>query len=233
MQSHFVLPVIHYLDAETTLAQADIAFECGADGVFLISHGGMDDDLYMPTMTIKGRYPTKMIGVNFLSKGPVAALEAAVDVFADMVWVDSPEVDSAGVGPIGAAVVRTLKNCSARIRFFGSVAFKYQAYERDPSGAAVQVAIVGMVPTTSGLATGKAPDIEKIAGMSKALLATGQPPELAVASGLTPENIFSYMPFASHFLVATGVSLDDHHFDPARLKLFVENVKTNPLYRTN
>ena len=40
-----VLPVIHHIDAKTTLDQAAIAYQCGADGVFLISHFNKDSEL--------------------------------------------------------------------------------------------------------------------------------------------------------------------------------------------
>lgn len=37
-----VYPVIHYYNKETTISEAAKVFECGADGVFLISHIGQN-----------------------------------------------------------------------------------------------------------------------------------------------------------------------------------------------
>lgn len=44
---------------------------------------------------------------------------------------------------------------------------------------------------------------------------------LAVASGMTPENIAEYTRYLGAVLVATGVSVDDYRLDPAKLDAFV------------
>jgi predicted TIM-barrel enzyme len=102
------------------------------------------------------------------------------------------------------------------LQVFGSIAFKYQPLEADPPLAASNAAGVGMIPTTSGAATGRPPTLEKIVSMSEA---TGG--RLAVASGMSCENITAFSPHLSHALVSTGVSLDDYHFDVKVLTEFV------------
>lgn len=112
------------------------------------------------------------------------------------------------------------------ISVFGSVAFKYQPDEPNPAEAARQALAVGMIPTTSGAATGLAPEIAKIKGMSAA--ASGR---LAVASGMTPDNVAEYAPHLSHILVATGVARDEHTLDPLLLRRFVAAVRTHAAAR--
>ena len=51
------------------------------------------------------------------------------------------------------------------------------------------------------------------------------PHPLAIASGLTPENIAAYLPYANYFLVATGISRSFDSFDPARARAFVQRVR--------
>lgn len=77
------------------------------------------------------------------------------------------------------------------------------------------------VVTTSGPGTGKAAAVEKIRTMKEAL---GDFP-LAIASGITPENVSDYLPYADCFLVATGISRNFEQLDPARTHALVEAVR--------
>ena len=45
--------------------------------------------------------------------------------------------------------------------------------------------------------------------------------ELAIASGMTPENVRHYAPHLSYILVASGVSLDAYCIDQVRLKMLI------------
>jgi len=74
--------------------------------------------------------------------------------------------------------------------------------------------LAGFIPTTSGSATGKAPQLAKIISMS-------QHGVLAVASGMTPDNVSDYAPYLSHILVSTGISLDEYRIDPDKLKRLI------------
>lgn len=60
-----VYPVIHYYNKETTISEAAKAFECGADGVFLISHIGQNEKLIPLAIEIKEKFKMK-VGINFL-----------------------------------------------------------------------------------------------------------------------------------------------------------------------
>lgn len=41
---------------------------------------------------------------------------------------------------------------------------------------------------------------------------------LAVASGVTPENVQDYLPYVDDFLVATGISKNFHTLDPEKAR---------------
>ena len=74
---------------------------------------------------------------------------------------------------------------------------------------------------TSGPATGLAADIEKI---QRLYSARGEK-TLALASGITPENVSEYLPCADHFLVATGISRSFYMLDPEKVKLLADKIK--------
>ena len=55
-------------------------------------------------------------------------------------------------------------------------------------------------------------------------LALGDTP-LAIASGITPENVEEYLPYADSLLVATGISNGFTELDPLRVRSLVERVR--------
>jgi predicted TIM-barrel enzyme len=216
-----VLPVIHHLDESTSLTQADLAFRENADGVFLISHDGRNGDLFSPARKIKQKYPEKTVGINLLGHDALQAIDTVIDLGIDALWTDTHGVTSQSISEQALEISHLIKNNPQGPSIFASVAFKYQAQEANPGEAARRVSALGMIPTTSGPGTGQAPDLGKIVIMNEAL--SGR--ELAVASGMTPENVHAFLPYLSHYLVATGVSIDPHHFDEMRLRKFIALIK--------
>lgn len=83
--------------------------------------------------------------------------------------------------------------------------------------------------TTSGPGTGYAADIEKIRRMKQAL---GNTP-LAIASGITPENIVNYLPHADCFLVATEISRNFTELDPVKCGPWFSESDPSNAERTN
>lgn len=208
-------PVIHFLNCQLALNEVGVARDAGADGVFLISHHGDDDALLDVARDARDAYPGFPIGINLLSRPAEDAVRAAVAHGLPMVWADDMGVSSAGLSEEGvrlSALARTYPG----LMLFASVAFKYQAPEPQPEEAARQALAAGFLPTTSGAGTGQAPEVSKVASMSAA--AGGL---LAVASGMTPENIATFAPHLSHCLVATGIGLDEHRIDFEKLVRFI------------
>ena len=76
------------------------------------------------------------------------------------------------------------------------------------------------VVTTSGSATGVAAGTKKISDMRKGCGEVA----MALASGVTPENVSQYVPLVDAILVATGISppRDFYNLDPARLRALLQ-----------
>ena len=75
--------------------------------------------------------------------------------------------------------------------------------------------------TTSGSGTGQAAELEKIRRMKAAL---GEAP-LAIASGITPENVADFLPHTDCFLVATGISRSFTELDADKTHALIERVR--------
>ena len=216
-----VFPVIHHLDERISIEQAELAFREGADGVFLISHERKNKQLYSPAQIIKSQYPEKIIGFNLLGDEALDALALAVDLGIDALWTDTHGVTSQLISQQAEKMAAWITNNPQGPQIYASVAFKYQTEESDPGEAARRVSDLGMIATTSGPGTGYAPDLDKIKIMKQAVGKRS----LAVASGMTPENAHLFLPYVSHYFVATGVSLDEYHFDELRLRKFISIIK--------
>ncbi len=206
------LAVVHVQDAPQALENALIAHHEGADGIFLINHAISHTDLIASYCTVRERCPDLWIGINCLDLGRDAIHIVPLDV--QGLWADDGEIDETAASLEEAEAFR-----AARLDrrwhglYFGGVAFKYRTQPADAGKAAVQSARFVDVITTSGPKTGAPPSVEKVSRMKQAL---GRHP-LAIASGITPENVREYMPFADCVLVATGISRSERWLDPGRV----------------
>ena len=206
--------------------ELDVVASAGMDGAFLIDHrsGTGFADLLRLAESARASYPDTFLGVNFLDLHTDEALGVAArhgDVI-DAVWADNAEAGD-GPEPRQAALRNAERLAGSGVVFFGGVAFKYQRAVDDLAGAARAAAGVVDVVTTSGEATGRAPGYEKIAAMRSAAPGSA----LAVASGITPENAGDYVEFVDAVLVATGISVDEHHLDVDRCRELVRELRAH------
>lgn len=212
-----ILPVVHVVTLQQALDNTGLAKDVGANGVFLINHDVSDEDLLGIHDSVADAFPGFWTGVNCLGLSPD-------EVFCEIsekvhgVWVDNAGIEEhAAKQEIGEAVLGIKNKHAPNCRYFGGVAFKYQRPVEDLEAACVIAPHYMDVVTTSGKGTGHAADVEKIRRMKKAL---GEYP-LAIASGVTPENVDDYLPYVHYFLVATGVSKSHTEFDRQRLRELV------------
>jgi hypothetical protein len=220
---HAVLPVIHVEDQKQVLRNAEIAYDEGADGVFLISMKGMRHRQLAEMQRIaRTEFSTWFIGVNYLDL-PTVSVFKHLDRGVSGVWVDDAQIDEFAERQIEAAIIDRARDTSGwKGLYFGGVAFKYQK-EVDDFALAAKIASQFMdVVTTSGDKTGKPPDPEKIMLMKKAI---GQAP-LGIASGISPGNVADYKENADAFLVATSILIPGTEaFDKFKIRDLVSAVR--------
>ena len=216
-----MLPVIHADSLEQALRNTRVAHEGGADGVFLINHGMADEALLDIHGAVADAHPGWWVGVNCLGLLPEEVF-AVVSPKVGGVWVDNAGIDEGQEKqPRAERVLAVLQTHAPSCLYFGGVAFKYQRHVEDLEAACRIAARYMDVVTTSGPGTGHAAEVKKIRRMKRAL---GDTP-LAIASGITQENVADYLPHADSFLVATGVSHSFTELDPARVRFLVERVR--------
>jgi uncharacterized protein len=215
-----VWPVIHVLSPALAVTAAEIAAECACAGVFLISMDGYDQRLDPIAAEIRRHIPAIAIGINYLTLPADRALHRSLGHGYQATWTDDAGLHSSGAEPLAGQCQLQLKAHPEHL-FFGAVGFKGQRYEPDPAAAASQALEHGMIPTTSGLATGVAPAAEKLTSIRSVI---GPEAPLAVASGITPENVRELGRPVSHILVSTGIAADFHTFAKEKLVSLMANL---------
>lgn len=221
--SRVVLPVIHAATVDQVLRNAGIARRAGADGVFLINHAISGAELLTIHAAVREAFPGWWIGVNRLGVGPVNLFQGLPGGVTG-VWADNARIqERQDAQPEADLILHARATSGWQGLFFGGVAFKYQRHVDDLQAAARIARNYMDVVTTSGPGTGQPAHVEKIRVMKQAL---GDFP-LAIASGITPENVLDYLPWADCFLVATGISRDIEELDPDRVDILVQKVRSH------
>jgi len=218
-----LFPVIHYFDSETTLANASIALQAGCKGVVLINMRCIHEELDNGFKEIKRHFPELLVFINRLGCHDPTQLVSDMEMGLNGTWVDNPGVSSAGITPYAEELTVSLRNIWQKnpdYLFFGSVAFKTQEDEPEPARAAKLAKELGWIVTTSGVGTGIAPDLEKVILMKQAI---GSHP-LAIASGITPDNVDPFLPSVDYYLVATGISEDFYHFSAHKTTALAQKI---------
>lgn len=218
---HTILPVIHVESLEQAHRNAHIAREAGVDGVFLINHGMADEALLAIHESVADAHSGWWVGVNCLGLSPEQVFGAVSGKVAG-VWVDNAGIEEDQEGqPYADYVSAVRKSHAPGCLYFGGVAFKYQRHVDDLEAACRVSARYMDVVTTSGPGTGHTAEVEKIRRMKQALGTT----PLAIASGITPENVGDYLTVADSFLVATGICRSFTELDPVRVQSLVARVR--------
>lgn len=193
--------VIHAKNPDHGTEQALAALKAGADGVALIDQFCDTADVSRIARRVREAVPQVPLLLNFLDDNAGAA-QAATWVGCGVWWDD---FDLKTDGPL-------LERClEAKLPVLGGIAFKYR---REPEivsgwklGHAPRLAGMGpFVPMTTGFWTGEPPDQRKVV-LFRELLGPDLP--LAVASGVTSDNIGWMLPLATHFLVGTSIERKD------------------------
>ncbi len=226
-----VLPVIHVLDDEQAKRNLAVAIRCGAPGAFLINHD-FEVSRFLPIIEeCRRAYPDFWLGVNFLGVTgadafPILGQLAEKDVFIDAYWADDARIDERVQQQAEADSITAVRKSSGWTgMYFGGTAFKKQRPVEPAQyceSASLAVDYMDAV-TTSGIATGHSAELEKIEAFRDGI----KDQTLAIASGISPDNVDDYLDLADAFLVATGINYsgDFYNLDPYRLRRLLEKVR--------
>ncbi|MBP6926040.1 MAG: hypothetical protein KBC22_03220 [Candidatus Pacebacteria bacterium] len=180
------------------IANTKIAMGNFADGIFLIGHAVNYGQMCHIYENVRKQFPDIWIGINFLDVTVLFDDGALLtDLVKDCLGLNGLWLDHL---PIHRLLI------DSSIEVFGGVAFKY--IDPDIRGEQLkkscdQAAQLVDVITTSGTKTGSAPDVAKLEEIRRNI---GNEKRLALASGVTLENVSLFLPTVSDFLVASSIT---------------------------
>ncbi len=190
-----LIPVIHLVDTIQLIQNIERCISVGVKNVFIINHTTDIPELIKSANMIKEDYPDLWVGINVLSVksagiSPVMKIQYAESF--DGLWIDES---------LGLEDVRS-KKFNGEI--FSGLNFKYQKqyYGEELTEMIDLIKKTSTVACTSGVGTGKEASIDKIANLKELL---GDFP-LAIASGISSDNVENYLPYVDDFLVASSIT---------------------------
>jgi predicted TIM-barrel enzyme len=211
-----LLPVIHPASWDQALASVRVAIDARVKGVFLINQGMSTEEVLRLVLEVRRLHPTLWVGVNLLGLDPAAALATALEACEgsiDGIWSDDADIG----GTAAQAFLEERRRRGWTGLYFGGVAFKYQTPV--PAAELSDVAEAALpyvdVVCTSGPGTGMEASPQKLAAMRGGM---GHSAALALASGVTADNVVHYLLHVDAFLVGTGIEASVGVLDPGKLQ---------------
>lgn len=193
----------------------------GAHGVILVNNGlkisskkSEYPSLFDTAMELKSKVGDKyLVGINPLdlrtAKEAIEILYETVDqygIWPDVLWTDThPIVEKSSRVYIPESILFDIKGMETA--YYGSISFKGQPEPHDLETVALLGSRNFHTVVTSGPGTGQPADVEKIKKMSEIVGSD----KLALASGVTTENLYQYFEYVNTFIVGTSLqqSADD------------------------
>ena len=223
-----IVPVIHILNWEQTKYNVDLCVNNGINKVFLINHSvGYDslDKLTNFAGAIKTTYPELWVGCNYLQLSTREAMTYVNNLNSknftqiDGLWTDNAHISVEDTSLNEADLINAHKINGL---YFGGVAFKYQKQPRpeDLKWVCENAMKYVDVITTSGPATGKPADIEKIKTIRSYI---GEHP-MAIASGVNASNKSMFAEHVDYLLVASSITNSSNEIiDENKLKELIKS----------
>lgn len=216
-------PVIHSDSSDQTFRNLEICVRAGVDGAFLINHEISCVTLDLIFAQCRDAYPDFFLGINYLGLSAENAM-SKMNRDINALWADNAMIKEYLVEQSQAQEVLNIREELSPPwtgQYFGGVAFKYQRPIKDLENACLRAKQYMDVICTSGNATGNPADRSKLVTMKAAL---GDTP-LAVASGVSIDNVLDYKDCVDIFMVATGISKDFLNLDEEKVKALVDKVR--------
>lgn len=215
-------PVVHVDNLDQALANLEICVQSQADGAFLINHEISAMNLDLIFMKCRVEYPELFLGLNFLDLSPTQAMDV-IDNGVSALWTDNAFILEGQDEQTYAQNVLDIKDDEVfpwRGQYFGGVAFKYQKPVKDLEKVCLIAKQYMDVVCTSGPGTGKPADVEKLMKMKSVLDQT----PLAVASGISIDNVLNYKDCVDIFMVASSIGKDFLNLDLEKTKALSDKI---------
>jgi len=211
-----LFPVIHSKDFEKVVDNIERT-QSYVHGYFLINHNFHSWTFYKLVENVINRFPKINFGINVIDLPFDKLFIDEITSISGLkyIWTDNCGNDWGEFHDRDVERILKAKANRPHLELFGGFAFKYQQQPKDISVACVAAEKCVDIITTSGDGTGIEADLSKIQTIWAAL---NENKRLAIASGITPDNVDKYKPYVDDYLVATGISDDFYTLNTEKTK---------------
>lgn len=227
-KKHTVLPAIHAHTISMTLENIDMIQQQWADWFMLVNNEISPEKLLKIYEQVENRYEDLFHGINVLWRTPDMVIRELQWLRVDGLRVDKPYIREVNWEDRTNLIQQAMNDTGRSWLYFWWVAFKYQkplSSEELPKAVEKSQLYLDVI-TTSWSATWKAANPQEVKYMRELI---GKFP-LALASGITPENIQDYLPYVDTSIVGTWISERmnqyAHVFDQGKLQRLMEKVSS-------
>ncbi len=203
-----IFPVIHLVDYDQVTKNIDTCLSLGVNQVFIINHLTNFNDLFFFANKARINYPELWVGVNVLDLTPRTVLDLKLPYKG--YWFDK------------TLTLEEIEGKTITGEIFSGLNFKYQKqfHDDDLIKAIKLIKQTSTIACTSGVGTGHEAPIKKIENLRNLL---GDFP-LALASGVSADNIELYLPYVDYYLVASSITDKDEIINKDKLKKLIDKV---------
>lgn len=218
MSSPIVFVVVHALTKEQVTENIQLVLDEGATGVFLVNHDFDYPEMLPIVRQVRGQFPNIFLGVNFHTLNgadafPILGRLSREGIKIDAYWADNACIEHDRADQPQATAINQVRQSSGWDGlYFGGTAFKNPKNHAKlckpvPPEHLKDVAAYASpymdVVTTSGAESGVAPNMDKVLQMRAGC---GETP-LCLGSGVSAENIKSFVDNVDCFFVATSIQV--------------------------
>jgi uncharacterized protein len=227
---------------EQALAEAEVYRSCGIHALMIenmhdipyVQHPGPEITAAISVLAhaVKQALPALPLGIQILAGGNRQALSAALSAGADFIraeaFVFGHVADEGYMDSCAGDLLRFRKTIGAEhIAVFTDIKKKHSAHAITADVDIVQTAHAAEYFLSDGLIlTGASTGESASAKELQAVHGSTQLPVL-VGSGITPDNLGEYLPFADAFIVGSAFKQDGHWanaLDPKRIQSLLESL---------
>jgi len=218
--SRILLPVLSCYTTEQFMKNITVLFTHSAiDGVWIESANCDADVLHDVIAEFKAAYPGRWIGINLIGETFMAVVEFLKKSTPDGIWMDRSYLTDADYQTLPNLVLDFFNRSGWQGLYFGGVLFKYVNTQFADDAKLCQNAREYMdVLTTSGAGTGIAIDKDKLVKIKSSV---GDKQVVAVASGITADNIDMIKDYCDIYMLRTAIVDKNDDIDISALNTFV------------
>ena len=220
--TQILLPVLSCHNAAQFMKNIEVLFSHSAvDGVWIESANCTSDVLQEVITEFRKVYPGRWIGINLIGETFVAVMEFLKDSTPDGIWMDRSYLTDADYQTLPNLILDFFQRSGWQGLYFGGVLFKYvNTHFADEEKLCQNAREYMDVLTTSGAGTGIAIDNNKLV---KIKLSVGTKQVVAVASGITAENIATIKNHCDIYMLRTAIVDKNDYVDNTALNRFMDS----------